>query len=87
MKRAARFEVVRTDADQPFIARFIASNGSEIWRASENYARRKGALNAISVLASTFGAYLYEPVSGVSVATQTAAGDVEVREIDERSVS
>ena len=44
---SARFEVVRTDAEQPWHARFRASNGKVVW-VTENYARRNGALNAIA---------------------------------------
>lgn len=42
---AARFEVVHTDAG--WFARFIASNGREVWRTSETYKRERTATRAI----------------------------------------
>jgi uncharacterized protein YegP (UPF0339 family) len=42
----ARFEIVRTDAPQPWHARFIAANGRKVW-TTENYASKTTALNAI----------------------------------------
>ena len=46
--RAPRFEVVRSDAG--WFARFIASNGREVWRTSEVYARRRAADTAVRSL-------------------------------------
>jgi len=50
---APRFEIVRTDAEQPWHARMIASNGKKVF-TSETYHRRNGALNAIAVAVSEF---------------------------------
>lgn len=54
----ARFEIVRTDAEQSWHARIIASNGEPLW-VTENYADRRGAENAIRVLGEevTYGAF------------------------------
>lgn len=49
----ARFEVVRTDAVQPWHARFRAANGRIVW-TTEQYARRAGALTAIASIAGAF---------------------------------
>lgn len=51
---AVRFEIVRTDAEQPWHARFVAANGRVVW-TTESYTRRKSALNAICVLVDGFG--------------------------------
>lgn len=45
---AARFEIVRGDAG--WLARFVASNGREVWRTSETYTRRHGADRAVAML-------------------------------------
>lgn len=50
---SARFEIVRTDAEQPWHARFRAENGRVVW-STENYARRKTAINAVCVIAREF---------------------------------
>lgn len=78
----SRFEIVRSDAAQPWHARFVARNGRIIF-STENYTRRQGALNAITLLASVFGGFVYEPGGGVAVASPNV-GDVEVRDVDER---
>lgn len=52
----SHFEIVRTDAEQPWHARFVASNGRIVW-TTEQYTRRRGAENAIRALEMTrFGA-------------------------------
>lgn len=50
---SARFEIVRTDAPQPWHARFRAANGRIVW-TTENYARRGRAVDAIATLANWF---------------------------------
>lgn len=44
-----RFEIVQTDAEQPFHARFIAANGETVW-TSENYADKRDAQHAIDMV-------------------------------------
>lgn len=46
---SARFELVRTDAEQPWHVRFVAPNGRIVW-TTEQYGRRKSAINAVSSL-------------------------------------
>lgn len=46
---SARFEVVRTDAEQPWHARLVAGNNETVW-TTEKYASKAGAENAIRVL-------------------------------------
>lgn len=49
----SHFEIVRTDAEQPWHARFRASNGRIMW-TTETYTRRGAALNAIGALVDAF---------------------------------
>lgn len=82
----ARFEIVRTDADQPWHARFRAANGRIVW-TTENYTRRAKAERAVLLLTNGV-----EPHSHLGVRetddgkrfVYTASGCVEVRLIDER---
>lgn len=46
---SARFEIVRTDAAQPWHARFVAANGRIVW-TTENYTRKGTADAAIAAL-------------------------------------
>jgi uncharacterized protein YegP (UPF0339 family) len=95
----SRFELVRTDAEQPWHARYVADNGRVLF-SSENYTRRFRALNAIANVARMFS-----PTDQVWVSTtRTAAGmtsevryggpghemyltahRVEIRDVDERA--
>lgn len=43
---SARFEIVRTDAKQPWHARFVGENGVPVW-VTENYTRMVGAERAV----------------------------------------
>lgn len=43
----SRYEIVRTEAEQPWFAREVASNGRETWKTSENYTRPRGPSEAI----------------------------------------
>lgn len=74
--RAPRFEVVRTDAAQPWHARFVAANGRIVW-TTEQYARRAGAIGAIEALANA-------TVLDRVVAFGFAGVVTEVRDVDER---
>lgn len=78
---SARFEIVRTDAAQPWHARFRAANGRVVW-TTENYARRSSALSAIDLLASggiTLG------VDGRLRIRLCDSLVLEIRQIDERT--
>lgn len=57
---AAHFELVRTDAEQPWHVRLVASNGAVIV-SSEKYTRRGAALSAVSVAAEAFGVSMNRP--------------------------
>ena len=72
--RQPRFEIVRTDADQPWHARFRAANGRIVW-VTENYRRRDSAAAAIDSI--NWLAVLYVPVNRM----------FEVRILDEREVT
>lgn len=80
-----RFELVRTDAAQPWMARYRAANGPEVWRTSENYTQRRGALNAIRLFTG------HAPVDkghGLEVRVSEFIHPdqlLEVRELDERT--
>jgi uncharacterized protein YegP (UPF0339 family) len=65
----SRFEIVRTDAEQPWHARTKAGNGKIGWR-TENYARRSTALDAIASVARDLS-----PTDQVWVSTGTDTGD------------
>lgn len=74
---SARFEVVRSDAEPPWHARFVAANGRTVW-STEQYGERKSALNAISCLAELIW------VEGVLWA-MSQRRRLEIREMDERT--
>lgn len=96
----SHFEIVRTDAAQPWHARFKADNG-KIQFSSENYSRRFTALTAIAGIARSFS-----PTDQVWVSTEqhgkarksevrfggpghesyVTAHRVEIRDVDERQV-
>jgi len=48
---SARFEVVRTDAEQPWHARFIAENNEPVW-STENLVHREDAVAAVHILST-----------------------------------
>lgn len=50
----ARFEIVRTNARQPWHVREVAGNNEKTW-GTETYARREGAERALCRLAERFG--------------------------------
>jgi uncharacterized protein YegP (UPF0339 family) len=54
----SRFEIVQTDADQPWHARFIAANGEPIW-TTESYADRSDAVHAVELLVEAIGVPLH----------------------------
>lgn len=76
---AARFEIVRTDAEQPWHARFRAANGRIVW-TTEKYARRNAAVLAVHQFGKPIKANrLWEH----AVLTQRH-GAIEVRDVDIR---
>jgi uncharacterized protein YegP (UPF0339 family) len=98
----ARFEVVRSDAPQPWHARFRAANGRIVW-ATETYAKRDSAINAITALARLFSptsqvwlshVYIAGDLSGIDLrfgsgghSTWPNAHRLKVRYVDERVTS
>lgn len=85
---SGRFEVVRTDAEQPWHARFAAANGRIVW-TTEQYARRAGALTAIHAIAAAFSPYgqtrmLDGHVKVLIEHIGDIAHSVEIRDVDER---
>lgn len=88
MSARARFEVVRTDADQSWHARFRAANGRIVWH-TENYTRRGRAVAAINSLVEPFLGCWIDPHSGqvahrIDTWNKTDAVLIEVRDVDER---
>lgn len=82
---SARFEIVRTDADQPWHARFRAWNGRIQW-STENYTRRRGAERAVLSICNMEGFYISDYQAHPEV--YWGGGDLlEVREVDERGAS
>lgn len=89
----SHFEIVRTDADQPFHARLVAGNG-QIVMHSENYADARAALTAVAVAAEAFGITMSRPPAleedtGLPLG-EAPDGNVyayEVRHLDERGES
>ena len=94
---SARFEIVRTDAEQPWHARFRAANGRVVW-TTENYARRRGALRAVESMVAPFtGSWvdrwwdfdLGRIVDAVIYRSnhweKTNARRLEIRDVDERT--
>jgi uncharacterized protein YegP (UPF0339 family) len=53
-------EIVRTDADQPWHVRVVASNGRTVAH-SENYADVRDAETAVAVIAEQFGITMQRP--------------------------
>lgn len=79
--RDPRFEVVRSDAGH--FARFIASNGKEVWRTSEVYTKRRHAFRAIELITGN-KVHPYQDGYEVESAASGAWLLVEVRDVDER---
>lgn len=99
MSARARFEIVRTDAEQPWHARFRAANGRIAW-TTENYARKSTARFAIDTIARTFsplnqcwvdeGPWTPDSKASVRIGVQQGAGfagahRVPIRVVDERT--
>lgn len=93
---SARFEIVRTNAPQPWHARYIAPNGRTLW-TTETYTRRGSALNAISSVVEAFGDcwiatwwYPTRKAMGIAVVyrrdswNKTDGLRLEIRDADER---
>lgn len=88
---SARFEVVHSDAEQPWHARYVASNGRIVW-TTENYTRKRGAVNAIAAFVDSFLGHWLE-IDGSQVTeignswTKERRRALEVRYIDEREAT
>lgn len=91
MKRAARFEVVLSDGDQPWFGREMAGNGKERWRTSETYASREGVERAILGHARMFwcAAVLHKAagLTALHVDKHRTDRGIVVRFVDERTAS
>lgn len=48
--RPGYYEIAVTDADQPYLVRWMAGNEEQVWRTSENYAEPDDAVHAIGLL-------------------------------------
>lgn len=88
---SARFEIVRTDAEQPWHARFVAANGRIVF-STEQYARRAGAVTAIHAVAAAFSPYgQTQAHDGYVKVLVDHLGDrahhVDIRDVDERAAS
>lgn len=84
----SHFEIVRTDAEQPWHVRLVASNGNIIM-SSENYTRRRRAESAIAVAAEAFGVAMNRPPNreGDRLVGRGRDGETysyDVRYVDER---
>lgn len=101
MRGGPRFEIVRTDAPEPWHARFRAANGQIVW-TSETYRQKASAVRALDVLARFFSPTGQAWVSNVRVGNERTievrygseehvtwgtAHRVEVRTVDERAAS
>jgi uncharacterized protein YegP (UPF0339 family) len=86
----ARFEVVRTDAAQPWHARFRAANRRIVW-TTEQYTQRIAAIHAIGRLARTFSptGQVWVVTKGKPIFVEIGTGDghlrIELDIIDERT--
>lgn len=89
----SHYEIVRTDAEQPWHTRLVGRNG-EIVQSGENLAERDDAANVVAIAAEAFGIQMSRPPEQADPETQGAgflgempSGHVhvfEVREVDER---
>ena len=84
---SARFDLIRSDAPQPWHFRFIA-NGRVV-ASSETYARKVGAERAIEAMGRAFSPWTMARLDGewLSVALDRHASEwlaIPVRFIDER---
>lgn len=82
----SRFEIVRTDAAQPWHARFRAWNGKVQW-TTENYTRRRAALAAIESIAGAKATH--SPFADFPEIAWPGNGGypAEIRDVDEREVT
>lgn len=88
----ARFEIVRTNAKQPWHARLVAANGRILF-TSENYARRRSALAVVGAAFRAAGVQMNNPPTpdvakdryiGAPLFADCAVA-FEIREVDERT--
>lgn len=78
---SARFEIVRSDAPEPWHARFIAANGRIVW-TTEQYSRSSGARNAIASIADVFRARF--ALAATQLRDEWGIPVIEIRDVDER---
>lgn len=50
----SHFAIVHTDAEQPYLVRFFADDGEEVFRSSENYTDLRAAERAVCIMAEAF---------------------------------
>jgi uncharacterized protein YegP (UPF0339 family) len=80
--RGARFEIVRTDAEQPWHGRFVAGNGRIVW-TTETYTRRGRVMDAIALL--TAGPHSHREYGDIDwLYVLMNEGCHEIRDVDER---
>lgn len=90
----SRFEIVQTDAEQPWHARLLGNNGETVMH-TENYAKRDAAASAVAVAAEAFGITMSRPpeqgdpeTQGIGLLGEAPSGHVycfDVRDVDERA--
>lgn len=81
---AARFEIVRTDAPQPWHARFRAANGRIVW-TTENYSRRGRAVAAVELICGA--TITTSPFADHPEINWVGIEPAEVRDVDERATA
>jgi uncharacterized protein YegP (UPF0339 family) len=81
--RAARFEIVHTDAEQPWHGRFVAGNGRIVW-TTETYTRRGRVMDAIRLLTVEPHSHRELGDADDRLFVVTGGQCLEVRDVDER---
>lgn len=82
--RRPRFELVRSDAAQPWHARFRAANGRIVF-STEQYARQGAAENAVRLMMTTItDGHWWKRDNVYHVGMGRLHAAIEVRVVDER---
>lgn len=85
--RQPRFEIVRSDADQPWHARFRAANGAIVW-STEQYDRCRAAENAVRLMMTTLtDGHWWKRDNVFHVGMGRLHAEIEARYVDERGKS
>lgn len=89
----SHFEIVRTDAEQPWHTRLRANNGQVVMH-TENYVDADSAASAVAVAAEAFGITMARPpvagdpeTTGIGLMGEAPDGNLycfDVRHVDER---